>query len=98
MKNIKLRQTNIAEAQVNSNTDIIGSAVENEIMGGDVKEFNHLFTRAYNETVNAFDAGGWTEYYNEDGIVVMTTQTEQDNSIIFDFGTGSEFKFKREGF
>lgn len=71
---------------------------EDEMLHEDTLTFNKLINMAYKNVTKAFDFGGWTEYYDEDDCVVMTTQDEGDGIITFDFGTGEQYRFKKEGF
>jgi len=61
-------------------------------------KFNKIFKDVYNRVISAQEYADWAEYYDEDGLVIMTTQMREDGSIEFDFGEQGVFVYNAEGF
>lgn len=99
--NKKLEKENVVKiADIGSN-GANGKTINLEMEDGtetNVDQFNKLYMEVYKKVVSAQEYGDWAEYYDEDGLVIMTTQMMEDGTLSFDFGDGRVFNYRKEGF
>lgn len=63
------------------------------------RRFLNLVKEAYNRITGHESYGDTTEYFDEDGIVMMTTRESEDGKINFSFSNGDDFEYEsKNGF
>ena len=67
----------------------------NQESTGSGQEFRDKVKNVYEKVAFAEGFGSWTEFYDEDGLVIMTTDVQEDGTIVFDFGDGSHYTYDK---
>lgn len=62
----------------------------------DNNEFIEKINEVYKNSVGYEDFGNTTEFFDEDGCVVMTIQSLPNGRLLFSFGTEESYEFEEK--
>lgn len=62
------------------------------------RELASLLKEVYEKVIRIDDYGSWSEFIDEDGIVLLRTEGIEDGGVKFNFGGDEEFVQKIPGF